>query len=125
MKPLLCLAVFCAILCAPLHAGAGIKVLKVAVTNPANDPRTEDVVLSVAALKRVAADFKPGSVIVTATDAATMEEDARTMYAAEIPSQADDLDGDGKYDEIAFQVDLKPKQTRIVSISYGDPAAIA
>ena len=88
-------------------AATPIQTLKLAVTNPSNDIRVaEDIVLTVAALRRVAPDFKPGSVIVTATDAATLDEDARTLYATELPSQADDLDGDAKYDEIAFQIDL-------------------
>ncbi|HZB44126.1 MAG TPA: DUF4861 family protein, partial [Pyrinomonadaceae bacterium] len=56
--------------------------------------------------------------------AATLEEDARAIQATEIPSQADDLDGDRKLDEIAFQIDLKPRETRVVSIAYGDAAAI-
>src|SRR5262249_20093179 len=42
----------------------------------------------------------------------------------EIPSQADDLDGDGKYDELVFQIDLKARQTRIVTIAYGDAATM-
>jgi hypothetical protein len=35
------------------------------------------------------------------------------------------LDDDGTFDEIAFQIELKPHQTRIVTIAYGDPATIA
>src|SRR5260370_27743617 len=77
-----------------------------------------------AGLKRVAPDFTAADAIVTTSDAATMEEDARTLQTIELPSQADDLDGDNKYDEIAFQIELKPKQTRIVTIAYGDPATI-
>ena len=46
------------------------------------------------------------------------------MQTIELPSQADDLDGDNKYDELAFQIELKPKQTRIVTIAYGDTATI-
>jgi unsaturated chondroitin disaccharide hydrolase len=107
-------------------AATPIQTLKLAVTNPSIDMRVaENIVVSVASLRRVAPDFKPGSVIVTATDATTLDEDARTLYAVELASQADDLDGDAKYDEIAFQIDLKPRQTRIVTISYGDPATIA
>ncbi|HEX3229060.1 MAG TPA: DUF4861 family protein, partial [Pyrinomonadaceae bacterium] len=67
---------------------------------------------------------KPGDVIVTTSDAATVDEDARTLQTIELPSQADDLDGDNKLDELAFQIDLKPKQTRIVTIAYGETATI-
>ena len=106
-------------------AKTNIKVLKLSVTNPTDELRLhENVVLSVAELKRVAPDFKAGDVIVTTSEAATLEEDARTPQTVELPSQADDLDGDNKYDELAFQIDLKPKQTRIVTIAYGDAATI-
>ena len=47
--------------------------------------------------------------IVTASDAATLEQDARILKTTELPSQTDDLDGDGKPGELAFQIDLKPK----------------
>jgi unsaturated chondroitin disaccharide hydrolase len=106
-------------------AAPRIKVLKLAVTNPTDETRLhENVVVSVAELKKIAPDFKAGDAIVTTSDASTLEEDARTLQTIELPSQADDLDGDNKYDELAFQIDLKPKQTRIVSIAYGDPATI-
>jgi unsaturated chondroitin disaccharide hydrolase len=102
-----------------------IKVLKIAVTNRTDELRlAEDIVVGVADLKRVAPDFRAGDAIVTTSDAATLEEDARTLQTTELPSQADDLDGDNKYDELAFQIDLKPKQTRIVTIAYGETATI-
>ncbi len=106
-------------------AASRVKVLKVSVTNPTDEARlSENIVLSVAELKHVAPDFKAGDAIVTTSEAATLEEDARTLQTVELPSQADDLDGDNKYDELAFQIDLKPKQTRIVTIAYGDAATI-
>jgi unsaturated chondroitin disaccharide hydrolase len=101
-----------------------IKVLKLAVTNPAGEPRTEDVVLAVADLKRAAPDFNASNAIVTTSDAATLDQDARTLATVELPSQADDLNGDNKLDELAFQIELGPRQTRIVTIAYGDEAAI-
>jgi unsaturated chondroitin disaccharide hydrolase len=103
-----------------------IKVIKLSITNPTGDSRTaENVVVNIADLRRIAPDFKPAAVIVTTSDATTIEEDARTLQTTELASQADDLDGDLKVDELAFQIDLKPKQTRIVTIAYGDPATIA
>jgi unsaturated chondroitin disaccharide hydrolase len=102
-----------------------IRVIKLSVTNPTDEARPqENVVVNIADLKRVAPDFRAGDVIVTTSDAATIEEDARTLQTVELPSQADDLDGDSKYDELAFQIDLKPKQTRVVTIAYGDSATI-
>jgi len=101
------------------------KVLKLSITNPANETRLhENIVVNVAELKRIAPDFKAGDVIITTSDAATIEEDALTLQTVELPSQADDLDGDNKYDELAFQIDLKPRQTRIVTIAYGDTSTI-
>ncbi|HWB84353.1 MAG TPA: DUF4861 family protein [Bryobacteraceae bacterium] len=108
-----------------LAAGAPIKVLKLAVSNPTAEARAaEDIVVRVADLKEVASDFSAADAIVTATDASTVADDAGTLAASELPSQADDLDGDGKLDELAFQIDLKPHQTRIVTIAYGDEASI-
>lgn len=89
--------------------GSDVKVLQLAVSNPTSQSRAaENVVVSVAELKRVAPDF-------TAASAIVKTEDAR-----ELPSQADDLDGDGEADEIAFQVELRPRQTRVLTIAYGD-----
>jgi unsaturated chondroitin disaccharide hydrolase len=110
----------------PALAVPRIKVLKLAVTNPTDQMRAyENITVSVAALKRIAPDFKASAIIVTTSDAATLDEDARTLETIELHSQADDLDGDGTLDEIAFQIELKPKQTRIVTIAYGDAATIA
>jgi len=106
-------------------AAPRIKVLKLSVTNPTNETRAaEDIVVSVADLRRIAPDFQAGDAIVTTSDAATLEEDARTLQTIELASQADDLDGDNKFDELAFQIDLKPRQTRIVTIAYGETATI-
>jgi unsaturated chondroitin disaccharide hydrolase len=102
-----------------------IKVIKLSITNPTDELRPqEDIVLKVAELKRIAPDFKASDAILTTSDASTLEEDARTLQTIELPSQADDLDGDSKYDEVAFQIDLKPRQTRIVTIAYGDTVTI-
>jgi unsaturated chondroitin disaccharide hydrolase len=110
---------------APTLATPRIKVIKLALTNPTDELRRhENIVLSVPELKRIAPDFRAGDVIVTTSDAATLEEDARTIQTTELPSQADDLDGDNTYDELSFQIELKPKQTRIVTIAYGEPATM-
>jgi len=109
----------------PALATPRIKVLKLAVTNPTDELRLhENIVVPVADLQRIAPDFKAGDAIVTTSDAATLEEDARTIQTTELPSQADDLDGDNKYDDLSFQIELKAKQTRIVTIAYGDTATI-
>jgi unsaturated chondroitin disaccharide hydrolase len=114
-----------ALLASTAAAAAPIKVLKLSVTNPTADTRAaEDVVVPVAVLRRIASDFNAGNSIVTTSNAATLDEDARTLQTTELASQADDLDGDGKYDELVFQIDLAPNQTRIVTVAYGDQASI-
>jgi len=115
------------LLLAAMAAGAAshIKVLKLAVTNPGSAARpAQNIVLTVSALKAIAKDFAAGAVIVTTSDSATLAQDAATLQTVELPSQADDLDGDGKWDEVAFQIDLQPRQTRIVTLAYGDAPTI-
>src|SRR6266849_5247993 len=105
----------------PAWGAQQIKNIKVAVSNPSSAARTAaDIVISIAEIRKVAPDFKPGALIVTVSDASTLEEDAAVLQTKELPSQVDDLDGDGKADELAFQVDLAPRQSRIVTISYGE-----
>src|SRR3989440_5256804 len=116
---------FLLLLTGSAFAASRVKVLKLAITNPSEETRlAEDIVISVAVLQRVAPDFKAGDTIVTTSEASTLAEDASALQTIELPSQADDLDGDNQYDELAFQIDLKPKQTRIVTIAYGDVATI-
>ena len=110
----------------PAWAAPRIKVIKLAVTNPSEQSMAhENIVVGVAELKRIAPDFKADALVVTTSDASNLEEDARTLQTIELPSQADDLDGDGKLDEIAFQIGLKANQTRIVTLAYGEAATIA
>jgi unsaturated chondroitin disaccharide hydrolase len=107
------------------HAGARIKILKIAVTNPSPVAReAEPIVVAVAELKKIAPDFAPVPIVVTHTAASTIEEDAAVLQATEVPSQVDDVDGNGTPDEIAFQLPLGPNETRMVSISYGDAGTV-
>lgn len=102
-----------------------LKSIKIAVTNPTDQDRpATDVTLSVAELRKVAPDFYAGSQIVTAADASTLEQDAAAIEATELPSQVDAFATDHKPDELAFQIDLKPRQTRIVTITWGPPDLI-
>ena len=100
-----------------------LRTFKVAVTNPADEERIEDVVLRVAEIKRSVPDFNAESAIVKTSDAASSAGDV--SQAVELSSQADDLDGDSKADELAFQIPLQAKQTRIVTVIYGDASAAA
>ena len=125
VRPMSACAVLLMLGFAASGAAPRIKVLKLAVTNPGSEARkAQNVVLPVSALKAIAKDFAAGSVIVTTSGAATLAQDAAVLETTELPSQADDLDGDGKWDELAFQIDLAPRQTRIVTLAYGDAASI-
>src|SRR5205807_3986450 len=77
------------------------------------------VVIPIADLKKIAPGLRAGSLIVTATKSKDLQQDAAVIEATELPSQVDDLDDDGKADELAFQIDLKPHETRIVTITFG------
>ncbi|MGA2148509.1 MAG: DUF4861 family protein [Bryobacteraceae bacterium] len=113
------------ILAAGTLAAGPIKVLKLSVTNPAAEPRpAESITLRVADLKGIAPDFDAANTIVTTSDAATLAQDAATLQTTELPSQADDLDGDGHPDELVFQIPLLANQTRIVTIAYADARSI-
>jgi len=120
-KLLAALWIFPALCVASAQGAPRIKNIKVAISNPAEHPRkAADIVISIAQIRKVAPDFTPGAMIVTASDASTLEQEASVLQTEELPSQVDDLDGDGKGDELVFQVDLAPHQTRIVTVSYGD-----
>src|SRR5215470_9421268 len=107
------------------RADEPIKSIKILVTNPSDMARrAADVAISISELRKVASDFKPGAVVVTTSNAKSLEEDAALLQTEELPSQADDQDGDGKADELAFQIDLAPHQSRVVTISYGDEERI-
>jgi len=73
------------------------KVVKISVTNPTNEGRVEDVVLKIADLQRTAPDFNAQTATVT------LDKDGATGDV-EAPSQADDLNGDGKPDELASRL---------------------
>ena len=113
-----------ALAAAALDAAPRIQRIQFSITNPVPIARIENVVMPVAQLARIDPGFNAADAIVVATDAASFADDARVMQAVELPSQADDLDGDGKLDELVFQIDLASGQTRIVTIAYGDQAAI-
>src|SRR5215467_440740 len=107
------------------QASSHLLGIKVSITNPsAEERRAAPVVISISDLRKVAPDLRPGALIVTVTHTQSLEQDATALQATEIPSQVDDLDDDGKADELAFQLDLQPHETCIVTITYGEPGRI-
>jgi len=105
--------------------GPRIRVLKLAVSNPGPHARpAEGVAVPWSLLRQIAPDLTPAALVVTTSQARTLEEDEATLLTEELPSQVDDLDGDGQPDELVFQVDLGPHQTRVVSVAHGDPQTL-
>src|SRR5215467_12653912 len=91
------------------------------ISNPSDQPRfAEDIVVPFAGLRKLSPDINAGSLMVT-----VQSGDPKThREIVELPSQVDDLDSDGEADELAFQIDLKPRETRAVTIEYGEPDQI-
>lgn len=124
-NPITIVFFFCLSLCSAAHAASHLRAIKVEVTNASDqERRAEPIVVSIPELRKIAPDLRAGSLIVTVTHAADLQQDAATLQATEIPSQVDDLDNDGQADELAFQLDLKPRETCIVTITYGEPGRI-
>jgi unsaturated chondroitin disaccharide hydrolase len=109
------------LLSATVSARAESQIKQIKLLVRAGDP---DVV-SVAELKKIAPDFDGKTFVLTTSDAVTPEEDAKATEFRPLPSQADDLDGDGTPDEIAFTVEPNTRIRRVVTLSYGPESAIA
>lgn len=89
--------------------------LDVTVTNPGGAAVESLVTLPVAGLQKVALGF-PGSLAI-----AVLKNKPGSEYPVTvIPSQADDLDGDGMADEFEFPVVLKPHESRQVEIYFSE-----
>lgn len=91
-----------------MAGGVAAKNVKVnyVVTNPGNETRKDE----------------PVAITVSAPWVKSV-----TVYAEgkEIPSQLDDLDRDGKFDELAFVVDLAPREQKELKIVYSDKRVAA
>jgi Domain of unknown function (DUF4861) len=87
--------------------------LDVTVTNPGSGPVDTLVTLPAAGLQKVALGF-PGTLAI-----AVVKNPPGSKYSVTvIPSQADDLDGDGTADEFEFPVSLKPHESKQVEIYF-------
>src|ERR1700688_2767436 len=76
-------------------AAPQIKNIKIAISNPSDHPRpVSDIVIPIVQIRKIAPDFTPGAMIVTASDASTLEQDGSVMQTEQLPSQVDDLEGD-------------------------------
>lgn len=98
-------------------AWAAPKTVKIAITNPTAENRpAEQIVIPMPELRKAAPGINAGTVMVSVQGAGAKMQ--------EVPSQVDDLDGDNKADELAFEIDLKPHQTRTVTVTCGTPDEI-
>jgi hypothetical protein len=78
--------------------------LAVDVTNPDSTWRlNEPVVLDIATVRRSFSDFNPRNFVLT--------DSPLRICSREVASQADDLDADGKADQIVFLSNLRPHET--------------
>jgi hypothetical protein len=103
----------CAVLVS-VAAWAAPKTVKISISNPTAENRpAEQIVIPMPELRNAAPGINAGTLMVTVQGAGAKME--------ELPSQVDDLDGDNKADELAFEIDLKPHQTRTVTVTYGTP----
>jgi len=76
----------------------------------------EPVALRVADLQRQARDFNPRCFVVV--DPSAEPDHENELAGNDIPSQADDIDGDGQTDEIAFEVTIAPRASKRVLLYY-------
>lgn len=98
--------ILCSLLCffsLVLFAQKKEKTIKVEVTNQWDKSKTDEPV--VVLLSQVKANFPVRSATVWSGD-------------VEIPSQLDDLDGDHRADELAFLVNLAPKESKVFKITF-------
>src|ERR1700694_5800624 len=99
--------------------------IKLSVANPSVEARwAVPIVVPISELRKIAPNLHAGSLVVTVTHTQSLQQDAAAVQAKEIPSQVDDLENNGKANELVFQLDLQPHETCIVTISYGDPGLI-
>ena len=99
-------SIICAIMAAISVIAVAQKTIIVSVSNPTNEPRTDQpVVLPLGAY----GDVRSALV---------------TVDGQEIPCQLDDLNQDDQYDELCFLADLKGKEKKQYKVTYydeGDP----
>lgn len=85
-----------------------VPEIRLTIENPLPIKRTDvPIILKLDDLKKVANDFSLNMFRVTTAD-----------KSQDIPSQADDINYDGKRDELVFLIDLEPQQTKEIIIMY-------
>src|SRR5437879_12915447 len=76
------------------YAEPHLKSVKIAVTNPSDQNRpAENIVLSVAELRKIAPDIYIGSHIVTDNDASTVAEEEAVLHERALHTRTEDIAG--------------------------------
>lgn len=89
---------------------SGERTVQITVTNPSDAERlNEPVVIDYKKLSSAYAGIKLDKVVIA--------DDAGNI----LPTQVDDLNGDGKLDELVFLADFAQKQTRVFKCRYPEP----
>ncbi len=99
-------SIFIAIVLALVFSGCQNEK-ELVVSNPTDVQRTDELI--VLAQKEVSASFPMSD-----TTYLPVVKNGEEL----LPSQVDDLDGDGKWDELAFLVDLQPNEKIRLSVGY-------
>lgn len=89
--------------------------LSVQVSNPGKETAKMLATISVAGARTVAPEF-PGRLAF----ALALDKSGSSIAATFLPSQADDLDGDGTADQFEFPVELAPGERRQVDVYYSN-----
>jgi hypothetical protein len=87
--------------------------LNIEVSNPGKEPVRTLATISVSEARKVAPEF-PGRLAFVLQ----LNKDGASRAASFLPSQADDLDGDGTPDQFEFPVELAPGERREVEVYY-------
>ncbi len=104
--------------------GAGLKSVTITTTNPRDvTVAYAPSVVSVEEIRKVAPDFDPAHFVLTGSDASLntfpLAKPTAATAVMVIASQVDDLDGDGKADEIAFVLPYAAHEKHNLKLSWG------
>jgi hypothetical protein len=104
--------------------GAGLKSVTITTTNPRDSAVAyAPSAVSVEEIRKIAPDFDLAHFVITGSDASLntfpLAKPTGATAVMAIASQADDLDGDGKADEIAFVLPYAAHEKHTLKLSWG------
>jgi hypothetical protein len=106
--------------------GAGLKSVTITATNPRDAAVAyAPSVVSVEEIRKIAPDFDPAHFVLQGSDASLntfpLAKPSGATAVVTIAAQADDLDGDGQADEIAFVLPYAAHEAHKLKLSWGSP----